>query len=126
MTRPTILFLFLVSFNAHGQGANKRLVGTFAPKNNAFEQWSVLTLQGDQRFTYNYGVGGCQDEISGTWDVKGKKLIMTNDKKFLNHDTIFYPDMSLTTWTIKKKGVKPNGSVDSGCIKETRLHSKRE
>ncbi len=126
MTQLTIVFIFIVSFTVHGQGTYDRLVGVYKAKDNAFEKWSVLKLYGDKRFTYGYGVGGCQDEIKGTWDIKGKKLIMTTDKEYLEDKTIFYPDMSLTSWTIKKNGIKPNGSIDSGCVQETRIHLKEK
>lgn len=126
MTRLTILFILTIAFTASGQETNDRLVGVYKAKDNAFEKWSILTLQRDKRFKYEFGVGGCQGEITGTWDTKENKLLMTTDKEFLDDENIFYPDMSLTTWSIRKKGIKPNGSVDSGCVKETRIHLRDE
>ena len=85
-----------------------------------------MILEKNNRFTYKSGLGGCQTEVKGTWTVENKKLKFTNDKEFTDNGTILYPDLGLTTWTIKKTGIKPDGLLDKGfCFKVDKLHRKR-
>jgi len=84
-----------------------------------------MILSKDYHFIYKSGLGGCQVEVKGTWTIKDEKIWFTNDKKFLGNDTSRYPDLSLTTWTIKRRGIRPDELVDSGCVKEDGLFKKK-
>jgi len=82
-------------------------------------------LDKDNRFIYKSGLGGCQVEITGTWTVEKKKIKFTNDKEFMDNETILYPNLGQTTWTVKKFGIKPDKGVDSGCVKDGKLHRRK-
>jgi hypothetical protein len=125
LKRLTLILLTIISLNVRGQNSTDGLIGVYESKGNKFERYSILILNKDNVFIYKYGVGGCQGEIKGKWTIENKKVKLTNDQEFLNHGTIVYPDMSLTTWTVKKIGVKPDKLVDSGCVKESQLHIKK-
>jgi len=121
MTRLTFILIFFAALTARGQQRHDGLIGAYQAK-GGFEKYSILVLKADKSFTYEYGLGGCQGEVEGTWIVKKNKLILTNDNEFLGKEIAVHPDMSLTSWTIKKKALKPDGMVDCGCVKETRKH----
>ena len=85
-----------------------------------------MILEKDNRFTYKSGLGGCQVEVKGTWMIDHKKLKFINDKEFTDDGTLLYPNRGLTTRTIKKTGIKPDGLLDKGfCFKDDKLHRKR-
>ena len=68
----------------------------------------------------------CQGEVKGKWTIESKRLNFTNDKEFLDNETIVYPKLGLSTWTVKKIGVKPGkAAVEGGCVKDGELHLKR-
>lgn len=121
----TLIFLTVISLSVRGQESSDELIGVYESMGNKFERYSILILSKDNLFIYKYGVGGCQGEIKGKWTIENKKVKLTNDREFLNHKTIVYPDMSLTAWTVKKNGIKPDHLVDSGCVKENQLHRKK-
>jgi hypothetical protein len=122
----TSIVLTIISLTVRGQDSTDGLIGVYESMDNKFERYSILTLNKDKVFIYKYKVGGCQGEVKGKWTIENKKVRLTNDQEFLNHETIVYPDMSLTTWTVKKIGVKPDNLVDSGCVKENQLHIKKK
>jgi hypothetical protein len=125
MRRLTFLLVLLTSLTK-GQSTHDGLVGAYESKSNGFEWSSVMILEKKNRFTYTSALGGCQTEVKGTWTVEDKKLKFTNDKEFTDHGTILYPNLGLTTWTIKKTGIKPDGLLDKGfCFKDDKLHRKR-
>jgi len=110
---------------AFSQDDNNGLQGTYQSIDNGFERYSTMILLTDNRFIYKTGVGGCQVKVTGTWTSNKGRLNFRNDDEFLNHSTIFYPNLSLVTWTVKKFGIKPEGTVDSGCLKDDKLHRKK-
>ncbi len=116
----------IISLAFLGQDSNDALIGVYESMDNKFERYSILILEKDKVFIYKYGGGGCQGEIKGKWTIANKKVKLTNDQEFLYHETIVYPDMSLTSWTVKKIGIKPDKLVDSGCLKENQLHIKKK
>jgi hypothetical protein len=124
LKRLTLIFLFISSIGVRGQASYDGLIGVYKSTGDKFEKYSTLTLEKENRFIYKYGAGGCQGEVMGTWTIENKRLKLTNDKVFLNNETIVYPNLSLTTWTIKKTGVKPDKLIDSGCVKDNHLHKK--
>ena len=111
--------------NCLGQDSTDELIGVYESTSNKFERYSVLVLEKDNRFIYKYGVGACQGEVKGKWTIEDKRLKFTNDNEFLDNETIVYPNLGLSTWTVKKIGVKPEKAVDSGCAKDGELHLKR-
>lgn len=123
MTKLTLILIF-VTTATFGQGGHVGLLGTYVSTDNKFERYSTIILSKDYRFTYKSGLGGCQVEVEGTWIIEGKKLKFTNDKEFLNNETIRFPDLGTTRWTIKKFGIKPDALIDSGCVKDDKLHRK--
>ncbi len=120
-----ILTATLFTTVAFAQEVNQTLFGVYYSTDNRFERYSTMILSKDYHFIYKSGLGGCQVEVIGTWTIKDEKIWFTNDKKFLGNDTIRYPDLSLTTWTIKRRGIRPDELVDSGCVKEHGLFKKR-
>ena len=122
--RLTII-LTLLTMVAFSQDDNNGLQGTYQSIDNGFERYSTMILLTDNRFIYKTGVGGCQVKVTGTWTSNKGRLNFRNDDEFLNHSTIFYPNLSLVTWTVKKFGIKPEGTVDSGCLKDDKLHRKK-
>lgn len=124
MTRLTFILLFFTT-TTFGQGGHDGLLGTYESTDNAFERYSIVILDKEYRFIYKSGLGGCQVEVTGTWTIENKKLKFTNDKEFLDNDIIHYPNLGLTTWTIKKLGIKPDKIVDSGCVKDDKLHRRK-
>ncbi|MGF1638992.1 MAG: hypothetical protein ACFCUU_18090 [Cyclobacteriaceae bacterium] len=125
MKQLILILLTIISLHVHGQSSSEGLVGIYESVGNKFERHSILILKKDSVFIYKYGVGGCQGEIKGNWIIENNKVRFTNDQEFLNHQTIFYPNLSLATWTVKKNAVKPDSLVDSGCIKENQIHLKK-
>lgn len=113
------------SLNAWAQESNDRLIGVYESIANKFDRQSVLILDKDSRFIYKYGVGGCRGEVTGNWKIENKRLALTNDNEFLGNDTINYPDLGLSSWTVKRNGLKPDKIVDSGCLKDNKLHRKK-
>lgn len=127
MTRFTIILLLALQTTiTWAQKSDEKIIGAYYSTANKFERYSILILENDNKFIYKYGVGGCQAEVKGNWRTEGKKLRLTNDDEFLNNDIIKYPDMSLTTWSIKRTGVKPDKIIDSGCVKDNKLHVKKK
>ncbi|MCH7415849.1 hypothetical protein MM213_20280 [Belliella sp. R4-6] len=116
----------IISFSVRGQDSTFGLIGVYESTQNKFERYSILILEKDKKFIYKYGVGGCQGEVKGTWTIQDKRLEFLNDQEFLNNDIINYPNLALTTWTIKKKGIKPDKLVNSGCVKDNKLHVKNK
>lgn len=116
--------MIIISGYSVDSGPIDDLNGIYHSVNNKFERASVLILKSDSTFIYKYAVGGCQAEITGRWNQKEKMIEMTNDPEFFNSDSIIYPDMSRENWMIKKKGLKPTGPIDSGCLVEAGLHKK--
>jgi hypothetical protein len=124
MTRLTLLLIFFTA-TTFGQGEHDRLLGTYESTSNGFERYSVVILNKGHRFIYKSGLGGCQVQVTGTWAIENKKLKFTNDKAFLDNDTIHYPNLALTTWTIRKLGIKPDKKVDGGCMEDDKLHRRK-
>ena len=124
MTRLTFI-LILFTTTVSGQRGHDGLLGTYESTDNGFERYSIMILNQDNRFIYKSGIGGCRVEVTGTWTIENKKLKFTNDKEFLDKDTIRYPNLGLTTWTIKKLGIKPDKLVDCGCVKDDKLHRRK-
>lgn len=119
----TILTLVCVA-TTFGQSSRSGLVGVYKSNANSFERYSIMTLETNNRFVYKYGLGGCQGEVKGNWKVVDKKIVFENDAAFLNDSIIHYPDLGLTTWTVKKIGIQPEQVVDAGCLKDDNLHLK--
>ena len=124
MRRLTFI-LVLLTTTTFGQEVHDGLLGTYESTENGFERYSTVVLSKNYRFTYKSGRGGCQVEVKGTWTFENKKLKFVNDKEFLSNETIHYPDLSLTTWTVKKIGIKPDKFVESACVTDDNLHRKR-
>jgi len=124
MTRLTYIIIFFTA-TTFGQGEHDGLWGTYESTDNGFEKYSIVVLKKDYSFIYKSGLGGCQVEVTGTWTIENKKLKFTNDKEFLDNDIIHYPNLGLTTWTIKKLGIKPDKIVDSGCVKADKIHRRK-
>ncbi|AXE18383.1 hypothetical protein DR864_11805 [Runella rosea] len=114
-----------MTFLTKGQSTHDGLIGVYESTSNGFEKYSIIILDKDNRFAYKAGLGGCQVEVKGTWIIEKKKLKLTNDNEFLNKETVYYPNLGLTTWTITRNGIKPDGLVDSGCVKDDKLHRRR-
>lgn len=119
-----IILVLTFANSVFGQSTVNGLIGIYESRDNAFERFSSMILSEQNRFTYKYGAGGCQGEVTGTWKVENQQLIFENDPQFLNNGIIFYPDLSLTSWKIKRIGIQPNDDVNTGCLKETGLHIK--
>jgi hypothetical protein len=124
MTKLAFILIFFTT-TTFGQSRHDGLLGTYESIDNGFERYSIVALNQDNRFIYRSGLGGCQVEVTGTWTIENKKLKFTNDKEFLVNNTIRYPNLGLTTWTIKKLGIKPDKIVDSGCVKDDKLHLRK-
>lgn len=93
---------------------------TVKVRNGRLPKMGTFGIHGQKPITIDIVWNPCtlkQDALN-----MGNQLILTNDNEFLRNKIIDYPDMSLTTWTIRKRGVKPNHIVDSGCVKEKRMH----
>ena len=127
MIRYIHIFLFSIFFETVcvGQTSTDGLIGIYESVDNKFERYSTLIIKHNNRFIYQAGVGACQVEVTGRWTIEDKKLKFVNDSEFLNNDIITYPDLSKANWKIKKFGVKPDSSIDSGCIVEEKIHRKR-
>ncbi len=122
----TIIVIILSTLDTtRGQTSTDELIGEYFSLENKFESYSTMTLEKDNRFTYNYGIGGCRGEVKGKWTIENKKIRFENDTSFLHNKTIHYPDLGQTTWTVKKIGIQPDKIVDSGCVKSDKLHMKR-
>ena len=113
------------------------LTGVYSSVNNKFERWSTMTLNGDSTFIYNYGLGGCQAEIKGTFTVRNSKIEFANDSEITSNEIVnltesdsliseigtpFYPNLSLVDWKVGNNFIKPLGTVDSGCLQESAKH----
>ena len=118
----------------------RELTGTYISVCNLFERWSIMTLNEDYTFSYDYGVGGCQATVTGAFSVDGATLRFENDQEFL-HDTTtdsistdsieidlstpFYPNLALTKWKIGKHFIKPLDEVDTGCLRVIEKHKRK-
>jgi hypothetical protein len=122
--RLTILLTLICVAISFGQTSRGGLVGVYKSNGNSFERYSIMTLETNNRFVYKYGLGGCQEEVKGNWKVVDKKVVFENDAVFLDDSIIHYPNLGLTTWTVKTIGIKPEQSVDAGCLKDDNLHLK--
>jgi len=120
----TILLTLIWAVTSLGQSSRGGLIGVYKSNGNSFERYSVMTLETNNRFTYKYGLGGCQGEVKGNWKIVDKKITFENDLSFLNDSIIHYPNLGLTSWTVKTIGIKPEQNVDSGCLKDDNLHLK--
>ena len=85
--------------------------------------YSILKIENNNRFTYKFGCGDIGGEITGTWTVNGKKLKLTNDKKYLDSKTITYP--KINSWTILPNGLKPDKTIEFWC-KFGKVHLKKK
>lgn len=121
LTLSLTLFCVATTF---GQSNRRGLVGVYKSNGNSFERYSVMTLETNNRFVYKYGLGGCQGEVKGNWSVVDKKIVFENDAAFLNDSITHYPNLGLTTWTVKTIGIRPEQAVDAGCLKDDNLHIK--
>ena len=83
-----------------------------------------MTLETNNRFVYKYGLGGCQGEVKGNWKLIDKKIVFENDAAFLNDSIIHYPNLGLTTWTVKTIGIRPEQAIDAGCLTDDNVHLK--
>jgi hypothetical protein len=122
--RLTIIITLIWTVTSYGQSSRGGLIGVYKSNENSFERYSIMTLETNNRFIYKYRLGGCQGEVRGKWKIVDKKIAFENDPSFLNDSIIHYPNLGLTTWTVKTIGIKPEGPVDSGCMKEDNLHLK--
>lgn len=122
--RLTIILTLIWATTSYGQSSRGGLIGVYKSNGNSFERYSIVTLETNNRFVYKYGLGGCQGEVKGTWKIVGKKMVFENDPIFLDDSTIHYPNLGLTTWTVKTIGIRPEQTVDSGCLKEDNIHLK--
>jgi len=107
-----------------GQSSRSGLIGVYKSNGNSLERFSIMVLDGNNRFTYKYGLGECHGEVKGTWKIVEKKIVFENDPIFLKDSIAHYPNLGLTTWAVKTIGIKPEGAVDSGCLKVDNLHLK--
>jgi hypothetical protein len=107
-----------------GQSSRGGLIGSYKSNGNSFERISIMTLEANNTFSYKYGLGGCQGEVLGFWKIVDKKIVFENDPTFLTDSIVHYPNLGLITWTVKTIGINPEGTVDSGCLKENNLHLK--
>jgi hypothetical protein len=134
--RSTII-LFLYSGLLFSQTIE--LPGTYSSVNNKFERWSIMKLNNDGTFSYNYGVGGCQATVTGTYKVDNTKIEFKNDSEFLSKSdeeqfiidslmiaipTYYYPNLGLSHWRIGKDFIKPLSSIDTGCLEESGKHKR--
>jgi hypothetical protein len=107
---------------------DQKVVGTYYCVSDRFEQYSRITLKPEGVFMYTAGTGGCQIEVTGRWRAEKNKLYLINDKEFqsnsadTSHYYSFYPDMSLTAWTISLNALKPLHPVNSGCVVANKKH----
>jgi hypothetical protein len=124
-SRLTILLTLIWTTALFGQTTSRDgLIGVYKSNGNSFERYSIMTLEANSRFTYRYGLGGCQGEVKGIWKVIDKKISFENDPSFLNDSIVRYPNLGSTTWTVKTIGIKPEQTIDSGCLKDNNLHLK--
>lgn len=100
------------------------LAGVYQSKKDKFERYSIITLKDNGQFTYEYGLGGCQGKVKGSWKVVGREVQFKNDSEFSKNSTIVYPDMSKTNWRATKIGIKPIAPVNSGCLEVAGTHLK--
>jgi len=138
-----ILSIVLVYFQFFGQ-KEFDISGTYHSVNNRFEKWSIMELNKNGSFKYNYGLGGCQGIITGTYRINNWLIYFVNDKEFtkeylkavndsiskidstfVNIGTPIMPDLSLTEWKIKNNAIKPISEIDCGCIIEKGKHIKK-
>lgn len=103
-----------------------------------------MELNKNGSFKYNYGLGGCQGIITGTYRINNWLIYFVNDKEFtkeylkavndsiskidstfVNIGTPIMPDLSLTEWKIKNNAIKPISEIDCGCIIEKGKHIKK-
>jgi len=125
---PFIQIIFtLVAFSgkvSFAQSSQDKLVGIYSSNANKFERYSVMSLEADKRFTYKYGLGGCQGEVKGTWEISDRKVKFKNDLVFTSDSIVLHPNLGLSTWSVNGRGIRPDQAVDSGCLKEDNLHLK--
>ena len=121
----TIILTLIWTIKSYGQTSQDGLIGVYASSENKSERYSVMTLEPKNRFTYKYGLGGCQGEVKGQWKIINKKIAFENDPSFLNDSIVHYPNLGLTSWAVKTIGIKPEQMVDTGCLKEDNLHFKK-
>jgi len=88
-----LLLLFFSSISALGQSTVDGLIGIYESKPKGFESYSVMKLDEQNRFTYNYGVGGCRGEVTGNWRIIDQKLQFETDEQFLKDSIIVYLDL---------------------------------
>lgn len=63
----------------NGQTSNN-VLAVFSMKFDVHDAYSILRLFDDNRFKYSWGVGGCQTEVTGKWEVRdGAVLKFTMD-----------------------------------------------
>jgi hypothetical protein len=127
MTRPNYLcFLtitLLTSCNASSQmPLATNPVGQYVSVDSKFEKTSSLTLKTDSTFIYFYALSGCQNTIHGSWSAKNESIILHSG--YIKDTLVYIPDLNNFRWTITKRGLKPNGTIDTGCFKEKSLHVK--
>ncbi len=143
MKKYIIILALMLKANVYGQLPETTIYGTYYSKGNKFERWSIMTINSDSTFLYEYGVGGCQADISGTWARVNNFLVFKNDFEYTDeyfksldstsamNDTLvilmpkaFYPDLGRIWWKIKKRSIKPMKPIDTGCLIEKNNHKK--
>jgi len=113
---------FVISMPGNGQSNSVAIAGTYALSNRI--NYSIISIRNNYTFTYTYGLEGCVGEVTGTWRINRNKLFFKNDSAYLNNSSICYPDLSLSSWTVKKNGIKPADAITCTCSDIRFLHYK--
>ena len=134
----TFLLLTILLFNGKNDIDPN---GIYRSKNNQFERFSEMRINKNGTFIYKYGLSACQDEITGKYQVQGKKIKFEKDieftKKFLQKqkdslvkidstykemEILVYPELGV--WKLNSKYIKPGVKIDFGCIVIKEKHIK--
>jgi len=138
----TVIILTFISLSTFSQQTSENLVGTYYSVNNKFEKCSILLLFDNNRYEYQYVLGGCQANVTGEWKIENKLLRLVSDNEFDPNDTTgekvmindtvtltfyktSYPNFSNFGWKIGKNWLKPLGNIDTGCFIENGKHKKK-
>ncbi len=76
--RLWIFFILSISFLSIGiipQESNS-IIGVYSKKFKGYDAYSIVELLEKGRFKYLSGVGGCQSEITGDWEIQNGELIV--------------------------------------------------
>ncbi|MCP9768481.1 hypothetical protein EGI22_11205 [Lacihabitans sp. LS3-19] len=119
-----LIFSIIVTLPSNGQTRKVDHAGVYKSNVNTFDRHSIMTLDTNHKFTYEYSQIGCKGEVKGKWEIVDKKIQFENDSIFLNDPKIPYPNLGLSPWVIWGMGIKPEKTIDSGCMEEHSMHLK--